>query len=237
MQLTAEQIIALPRGQVWEALNDVEVLRACVPGCRSLDRDDDGTLRIVSEIRIGPVTARFNGSLAILDAVPDASCTLEGRGRGGTLGDAAGSARVCLRDCPEGTALSYVAEAQVTGRLAQLGGPLIDATARRLAGDFFVRFSEVASMSGEGPAAPAAVVTTGPAHAGAAAATTSGKAGESLPERAPWRWLVALAIGILAGFLLGRSSAQDQWLLALVLAVVAAAWAGFAAGRRGGGGV
>lgn len=231
MQMTGEQRIGASRQRVWDALNDPDVLRQCIPGCQSLTREADGRLAAIAEVKIGPIGARFRGVVALSDLDPPNGYTISGQGSGGLAGSAKGGAKVRLRDEGGATLLTYEVEADVGGRMAQLGGPLIDATARQMAQKFFARFEEV--VAGGEPAVAAS--TAGPTAA--VTPTPAASAGPALPAAPasfPWGWAVALALAILAGFLLGRSAAADWWVVAVAALAIAAAGAGFEAGRRGG---
>lgn len=233
MEMKGEQRIAAPRTKVWEALNDPDILRQCIPGCQSLEKEGD-RMKAAVEIKIGPIGARFNGAVTISDAKPPESYTISGEGQGGTVGNAKGGARVRLAEVDGGTLLSYEVEAQVGGRLAQLGGPIIDATAKQLAGKFFTKFGEVVEgpvaapeaspVAGAG-AAPGAVVAV-PQYVAAAPAPSGGSL---------WGWIVAVALAIITGFLLGRSDAGEVWMVAAILTAVVVAAAGYEAGKRSGG--
>ena len=230
MEMTGEQRIGASRERVWDALNDPDVLRQCIPGCQSLTREDDGRLSAVAEVKIGPIGARFRGVVALSDLDPPNGYTISGQGSGGVAGSAKGGAKVRLRDEGGTTLLTYEVVAEVGGRMAQLGGPLIDATARQMAQKFFAKFEEV--VSGEAAAAPVAV-SAAPAVAPAAQAPASVAPFPAAPASFPWGLSVVLALAILAGFLLGRSAAADWWVVAVAVLVVAAVGAGFDAGRRG----
>lgn len=234
MEMKGEQRIAAPRDRVWEALNDPEVLRQCIPGCQSLEKDGD-RLKAVVEVKIGPIGARFNGAVTISDAKPPESYTISGEGQGGTVGSAKGGAKVHLAEADGGTLLSYEVDAQVGGRLAQLGGPIIDATAKQLAGKFFTKFGEVVG-------APAVIAEAAPIASAANAPHSTVSAPQYVAAAAPvaragsiWGWIVAVALAIVSGFLLGRSDAGEVWMLAVLLTVIVAAGAGFEAGKRSGG--
>jgi uncharacterized protein len=223
MQMTGEQQIAAPRQEVWRALNDADVLRRCIPGCQSLEREADERLRAVVEIKIGPIGARFNGAVTLSDLDPPNGYTLTGEGQGGTVGFAKGAARVRLSDAGGGTLLAYEVDAQIGGRLAQLGGPIIDATAKQLAGKFFSQFA--ASLGAPAEVAPALGKVGVPAVAGVPA-----------PRGLPIAWVLALALAALLGFLVGRgqgAAAGSDWVgISVGLLVVVGAAAGFLAGRR-----
>lgn len=243
MEMKGEQRIAAPRTRVWEALNDPNVLRQCIPGCQTLDKVGDDRLEAVVEIKIGPIGARFKGAVTISDAKPPESYKISGEGQGGTVGNAKGGAKVHLTEVEGGTLLSYEVEAQVGGRLAQLGGPIIDATAKQLAGKFFTKFGEVV----EGPvAAPAettpvaAAATPGAAPGVAATAPAAGPQYVAAPAvlapaGTPWIWIVATALALISGFLIGRSDAGEVWMIVGLLALLVTGVAGFQAGKRSGG--
>jgi uncharacterized protein len=233
MEMVGERRIAASPQRVWEALNDPEVLRACIPGCQSLDKEADDRFSAVAEVKIGPIGARFKGAVSLSDMNPPHGYTISGQGSGGVAGTAKGMAKVALSADGAGTLLSYNVEAQVGGRMAQLGGPLIDATAKNLAGKFFDKFSEV--VGGEVAAAAPALA------APAAAAVVQTVATSPEPQAAarglfPWAWAIALGLAIIAGFMLGRSEAADWWVVAVVVLALAACGAGYEAGRRNGGG-
>ena len=140
MEMTGEHLIAAPRDVVWQALNDVDVLRQCIPGCEELTRTSENELHAIAVQKIGPVKARFEGTVELLNLNPPESYTIQGEGKGGVAGFAKGGADVVLADEPEGTRLSYEVKATVGGKLAQLGSRLINATARKLAAKFFDNF-------------------------------------------------------------------------------------------------
>jgi uncharacterized protein len=141
MEMTGEQLILLPQQKVWEALNDPEILKACIPGCETIERVSDTEYKVVMTAAVGPVKAKFNGKLRLADLNPPQSYSLSFEGSGGAAGFGKGSAQVALE--PEGgnTRLSYSAQATVGGKLAQIGSRLIDGVARKLADDFFNRFN------------------------------------------------------------------------------------------------
>lgn len=222
MQLTGEQRIAAPRAKVWEALNDPAVLRQCIPGCQSLEKEADDRLRAVAEIKIGPIGARFAGLVTLSDLDPPNGYTIAGEGQGGMAGSARGGARVRLSDDAGGTRLSYDVDAQVAGRLAQLGGPIIDATAKQLAGQFFRKFGAIVERPG-----PTAV-SPGSAREDAPASPRAYARGGGVPAA----WILALIVVALVGYLVGRGEADDWTAIAVGAVAVVAALAGFLAGRR-----
>lgn len=150
MDMSGERLIAAPRERVWTALNDPEVLRACIPGCESIEKLSDTELAATVSAKIGPISSRFNGKVVLGDLDPPNSYTISGEGQGGVAGFAKGGAKVQLQDAEGGTALHYQVNAQIGGKMAQLGARLIDSVAKSYAETFFTRFSEQVA-----PAAPA----------------------------------------------------------------------------------
>jgi uncharacterized protein len=145
MEMHGEMRIPAPRAEVWAKLNDPEMLKTCIPGCETVEKlsDTEFTAKVVA--RVGPVKASFSGKVTMTDLVPPESYTITGEGTGGVAGFAKGSAKVSLDDAGGETVMRYGVQAQVGGKLAQIGSRLIDATARKYADDFFNRF--VAAMS------------------------------------------------------------------------------------------
>jgi len=153
MDMTGEFRIPAPRRKVWEALNDPEILRQSIPGCEEVEKISPTELAAKVTAKVGPVKARFAGKVTLSDLDPPNGYKITGEGSGGAAGFAKGGATVRLADDGDGTRLTYVVEAHVGGKLAQIGSRLIDATARKMAEDFFTRFS---SIVGGVPAAAAA---------------------------------------------------------------------------------
>ncbi len=141
MTMTGEIELAAPRQKVWEKLNDPEVLKACIPGCEELERSDDQGFRAVARMKVGPVSARFRGKVTLSDLDPPNGYKISGEGEGGVAGFAKGGARVDLVEREGGTLLSYHVDAQIGGKLAQLGQRLINGTAKKMADEFFVNFA------------------------------------------------------------------------------------------------
>lgn len=142
MDMTGEERIAARRDIVWAALNDVNVLRQCIPGCESLEKTSDTDMAAKVKLQIGPVRATFTGKVTLSDIDPPNGYRISGEGQGGVAGYAKGGAVVRLVENGSDTLLRYEAKADVGGKLAQLGGRLIDSTAKKLAGDFFQKFGE-----------------------------------------------------------------------------------------------
>jgi uncharacterized protein len=216
MELTGEQRIAAPRQTIWAALNDPAVLRAAIPGCVSLDRDGDDRFNLVAEVRIGPIGARFKGAVQLSDIDAPNGYVISGKGSGGVAGSAQGKATVRLTDDGSGTLLRYVVDADVGGRMAQLGGPVIDATARKLADRFFAAFAQTVTGSAPVAAVPA----------------TMARQSRAAEAGLPWPWLAALLVAVGAGYVLGRSGITEPWVAAMMVLTLVAACAGYLAGKR-----
>ena len=143
MEMTGEFRIPAPRQRIWEGLNDPEVLKQCIPGCQTLEKVSDTEFngRVVASV--GPVKATFSGKVTLSDLDPPQSYTISGEGSGGVAGFARGGAKVNLAEDGAATLLTYAVQAQVGGKLAQIGSRLIDATSRKMADDFFAHFAAV----------------------------------------------------------------------------------------------
>jgi len=152
MDMTGSQRIEAPREKVYAALNDVDVLKQCIPGCDEITKTSDTEMNAKVTLRIGPVKASFTGKVTLSDLDPPNGYTISGEGSGGMAGFAKGGAKVTLVPDGDGTMLNYVVNADIGGKIAQLGARLIDGTAKKLAGDFFEKFGAVVG----GPAPEAA---------------------------------------------------------------------------------
>ncbi|MCB8839606.1 carbon monoxide dehydrogenase subunit G [Aurantimonas sp. VKM B-3413] len=152
MDLKGEYRLPAPRETVWAALNDPEVLKNCIPGCESLEKTGDNEMKATVTTKVGPVKAKFNGEVRLENINAPESYSIVGEGKGGIAGFAKGGADVHLAEDGAETILTYSVSAQVGGKLAQLGGRLIDSTAKKLAGQFFDCFAEKVS-GGEAKAA------------------------------------------------------------------------------------
>lgn len=146
MDMTGEQRIPASRETVWKALNDPEILRASIPGCQELIKQSDTDMTAVAVIKVGPISARFQGKVTLSDLDPPNGYRITGEGQGGVAGHARGGAAVRLTEADGETILHYEVSAQVGGRLAQLGGRMIDATARSMSAAFFKKFAEEISL-------------------------------------------------------------------------------------------
>src|SRR6476659_4849313 len=145
MDMTGERRIPAPRQKVWEGLNDPEVLKQAIPGCQEIEKVSDTEFTAKVRAKVGPVSANFAGKVTLSDLNPPQGYTISGEGQGGVAGFAKGSAKVALEEEGGETVLRFGVQAQVGGKLAQIGSRLIDGTARKMADDFFNRF--VALMS------------------------------------------------------------------------------------------
>lgn len=154
MDMAGETRLEAPREKVWAALNDAAVLKDAIPGCEALQKVSDTEFTATVVIKVGPIKARFSGRVFLTDINAPISYTINGEGQGGIAGFAKGGAQVGLDAVDaDHTILRYVVKAQVGGKIAQLGARLIDSTARKLAGEFFDRFSEIVSGRGASAAA------------------------------------------------------------------------------------
>ncbi len=186
MEMSGEQRIPAPRQKVWEALNDPEVLKSSIPGCQELTKTDEGGFEAKVKAKVGPVTATFTGAVELSNIDPPNGYTISGEGKGGVAGFAKGGADVKLAEEGGETLLSYTVNAQVGGKLAQIGSRLIDSTAKKMASQFFTKFSEVVAeeqpAEAEAPAAPTAAEETAQQEA---APTAEAPAAEAPAAEAP----------------------------------------------------
>jgi uncharacterized protein len=185
MDITGEQMIALPQQRVWEALNDPQVLKDCIPGCEAMDKVSDTEYRVVLSAAVGPVKAKFNGKLVLSDLNPPNSYALNFEGSGGAAGFGKGDCKVALSPADGGTRLAYSAHATIGGKLAQVGSRLIDGVARKMADDFFVKFNQ-------------RVVPVTQSAAATGAATKS-----KIPL---WAWAVGIIVLVLLALFVAKST-------------------------------
>ncbi|MBK1660692.1 CoxG family protein [Paracraurococcus ruber] len=167
MEMTGERRIPAPRQQVWEALNDPEALRASIPGCESVERTAEDQFQARVAVKLGPMAAKFGGKVKLENINPPESYTISGEGNGGAMGFAKGGADVHLEEVgPSETLLKYQVKAQVGGKMAQLGGRLIDSTAKQMSDQFFDRFAALLTpapaMAGGTDAQPEAATAPAP---------------------------------------------------------------------------
>ena len=180
MDMTGEYRIPAPRQRVWEALNDPETLKAAIPGCEELSKLSDHELEARVKAKVGPVSATFTGKVTLNDLNPPESYRIAGEGKGGAAGYAKGGAEVNLAEDGSDTILRYTAKADVGGKLAQIGSRLVQGAAKKMADDFFGKFSTIVGerYSAERPGAPPAVPTT-------AAPTAAAPASAPVPPAPP----------------------------------------------------
>ena len=178
MDMTGEQRIPAPRDEVWAALNDADVLRACIPGCQELIKRSDTEMTALTILKVGPISAKFTGAVTLSDIDPPNGYRITGEGQGGGAGNARGGAVVRLREDGDETILTYEVEAQISGKLAQLGGRMIDATAKSMSTAFFKKLA--AEIDARRHGTGGAPAEAAPAKAGA------GRAGPAaVPSAAP----------------------------------------------------
>jgi uncharacterized protein len=142
MTMNGEIQLNAPRDVVWARLNDPEVLKACIPGCEELEVTEDNGFRAVAKVKVGPISARFSGRVALSDLDPPNGYRIAGEGEGGIAGFAKGGASMKLADKDGGTSLAYDVEVQIGGKLAQLGQRLISGAAKKLADQLFTTFAK-----------------------------------------------------------------------------------------------
>jgi carbon monoxide dehydrogenase subunit G len=147
MAMTMQGEVTLPadRATVWAALNDPDVLKASIPGCQELEKTSDTEFQATAKVSVGPVKATFKGGVTLSDLDPPNGYTISGEGQGGVAGWAKGGAKVRLEDIEGGTKLVYDVEANVGGKIAQLGGRLINGVAKKYADEFFGNFAKILS--------------------------------------------------------------------------------------------
>jgi carbon monoxide dehydrogenase subunit G len=141
MEILGSQIIPADKQTVWNALNNPEVLKNCLPGCESVELTAPDEFKVAITTAIGPLKAKFKGTLNVTEANPPESCILVFEGQGGAVGFGKGSSKVTLTSVENGTELSYNAQAHVGGKLAQIGSRLIDSVAKKMSDDFFKAFN------------------------------------------------------------------------------------------------
>ncbi len=196
MEMNGSRTVPADIDTTWRALNDPEVLKACIPGCESVERVSDNEYRLTMTARVGPVSARFTGRIVLADIVAPTSYTLSFEGQGGAAGFAKGEARVTLTADEPGTRIDYQVKSQVGGKLAQIGSRLVDGAAAKVADDFFARFVD---RFGKPPAAAVDADATEP--------------GVAVPETASSQMRAAL-----------RAMSVRLALAAVIIAVMAIYW-------------
>ena len=193
MELKDEIRIHAPRAQVFAALNDPEILRQAIPGCEALEATTPTDFTATVAAKIGPLSARFTGAVSLADIEPPVRYTLAGEGKGGPAGFAKVRAAVELAEDGDSTLLTYQVKADIGGKLGQLGGAIVDRTARKLAGEFFQSFERLVAVA---PAADADTSDAAPASVVKAPGSNTGAKG--------WWWLASAIALALAWFALAR---------------------------------
>ena len=145
LEMSGEYVLPQSRETVYAALNDAEILKKCIPGCEELEKVSENEFAAVVKLSVGPVSARFKGKVRLEDLDPPNGYRIAGEGEGGVAGFAKGGASVQLTEVPEGTQLTYKAEANVGGKIAQLGQRLLAGTAKKIADKFFSNFTAALS--------------------------------------------------------------------------------------------
>jgi hypothetical protein len=196
MDLTGQYSIAAPRQAVWQALNDPEVLKQCIPGCESVEKLSDTEFQARVTAAIGPVKARFAGKVTLSDLDPPNGYTISGEGQGGAAGFAKGGAKVRLADDAGATLLSYEVNATVGGKLAQVGSRLIGGVAHKMADEFFGRFAALVAAPAAAPVEPAVAPVASPLP------TAAPEPGAGLPA---WAWIAGvIVLAAVLLFIFGR---------------------------------
>jgi uncharacterized protein len=196
MDMQGSRQLAITQQQAWAALNDPVVLKICIPGCDKVEPTGENQYAIGMALKIGPVSAKFNGKITLTDIVPPQSYKLSFEGQGGPAGFGKGSAAVQLVANADGCDLSYTVNASVGGKIAQLGQRLIDGAARSMAEDFFKRFDD--EMQRQHPEAYAAKMVMG--DVGEEVENVTKKLGMPV-----WVWVISAAVVALGVWLLMRS--------------------------------
>jgi carbon monoxide dehydrogenase subunit G len=200
MEFVGEHVIPAPIDEVWSGLNDPEILRRSIPGCERMLRTGENEFTASVVVRIGPISATFKGKVELSDLDPPRAYTITGRGQGGSAGFAKGSARIRLASEGENTRLKYTADVDIGGKLASVGGRLIQSVAKKNADDFFSNFSNVVTdriIPSEEPLGGDAAITRGRRNA-------LQEVGGHIPLIDRLAWLVAgIAIGVMGTFLFG----------------------------------
>lgn len=210
MEMTGEYKIPATRQKVWEALNDPEILKECIPGCQELNKESDTELSATVKSKVGPVSATFKGKVTLSDIDAPNGYKISGEGTGGVAGFAKGGAEVKLADDGDGTLLTYEATGQVGGKLAQIGSRLIDSTAKKMANEFFGKFAEIvggdnaaaaatAAAPEAAPAAPEPAADPAPATAPATPETPAAPAATPAPSGggiSPMVWVGGLIVAV-----------------------------------------
>lgn len=198
MRFEGDSFIPADPDTVWKGLNDPEVLQRSIPGCTAMERTGESEFTATVVARVGPVSATFKGKVELADLNPPVSYTLRGRGQGGPAGFAKGQAQIALASEGDGTRLTYVADVDVGGKLASVGGRLIQGVARKNADEFFAAFSR--TLTGEVPTE--AALSAVEADAGAMTGVGGYRGHIPLIDRVAWL-IVGFALGVAATLYFG----------------------------------
>lgn len=237
MDMKGEQRIPADIHAVWKALNDPDILRASIPGCQELIKHSDTEMTAIAVVKVGPISARFQGKVTLSDLDPPNGYRITGEGQGGVAGHAKGGATVQLLADGSETILRYEASAQVGGRLAQLGGRMIDATARSMSAAFFSKFADVVQngLTGAATKPKGAVATAAPLQGQRVALGPEPRA-QNLPA---WLWVLCgflggLLLAALSGFIRFGNAVSDRATPDTVVpvTVLLAVLLGFVLGRQ-----
>jgi carbon monoxide dehydrogenase subunit G len=206
MELKDSVLLPVPANKVWQALNDPDVLRLCIPGCEEVKQISPEEMHATVKLRLGPIQATFVGKVRLTDVRPLQGCTLNFEGSGGSAGFAKGNSVIALSAVPEGTRLDYTATATVAGKLGQIGGRLMDVTAKQLADRFFAAFKN--HLSGGTKAALPVVAVKGPgalpvALSSANARASADNSGWFQLEKSRLVWFFAGVLSTLLGVWMG----------------------------------
>ncbi|MDF2368393.1 SRPBCC domain-containing protein [Sneathiella sp.] len=212
MQMSGEELINASRAEVWDALNDPEILRQSIPGCQSVDKVSDTEFAATVKVKVGPVSAKFNGNVTLSNIDAPNGYTITGEGKGGAAGFGKGGADISLKEVDNGTLLAYDVNASVGGKMAQIGSRLIDGTAKKLAGEFFAKFNELVSAGPEKPSAEPLMAEDAPASEPSSVPEASATQEKVAPPPAPdaekaaspdWmRPAILIPLGIVAAIIL-----------------------------------
>ncbi|OWT57523.1 CoxG family protein [Candidimonas nitroreducens] len=201
MDMQGSRTLSVDRQQAWDALNDPEVLKACVPGCESIEATGENSYALVSTVKVGPVAAKFKSTIQLADIQAPESYTLNFNGNGGAAGFGKGSAKVALTPQGEGCELAYTVNAMVGGKIAQVGQRLIDGVAKSMAESFFKRFDEAMQRRHPAPAeasdASASATASATSMTAASAAAGPAAAGPAGRRVSNWVWVVVVLLVIL----------------------------------------
>ena len=219
MELQGSVTIDAPQERVWQALNDPEVLRQCIPGCEEVRQIAPDEMHARVLLKLGPVRATFVGKVLLTDVRPLHGCTLNFEGSGGSAGFARGSSVIALTPSVQATLLTYTAQASVAGKLGQIGGRLMDASARQLASRFFEAFkAQVGSQAQQ--ADEIALAAGAPDHAGSALMTAGRTSFPIVPQAA------GMSSNSLGEGWFEKERARLLWFVAGVVATAAGVWMG-----------